>query len=132
MNGKTGTPGDVVWEKCVGTGSTSPLVVDSRLYTIGWEGNRDTVFCLDAAGGGKRVWGLNLYDTYTIGRRAKIGRSGQRDYGYTTAPLVRGDWLIVEVGAKEGTLTVLTVAFARPEDASFLEKRSPSGRYAAG
>jgi len=37
-------------------------------------------------------------------RRAKIGRSGQRDYGYTTSPLVHGDTLIVEVGSPQGTL----------------------------
>jgi outer membrane protein assembly factor BamB len=27
-----------------------------------------------------------------------------RDYGYTTAPYVHGDWVIVEVGAQEGSL----------------------------
>ncbi|MGH9203391.1 MAG: PQQ-binding-like beta-propeller repeat protein, partial [Vicinamibacterales bacterium] len=30
--------------------------------------------------------------------------SGLRDYGYTTAPLVHGNWLLVEVGDDEGTL----------------------------
>src|SRR5688572_7167279 len=46
---------------------------------------------------GRKVWGLNLYAAYKVGRRPGF----PRDYGYTTAPLVWKDWLIVEVGARE-------------------------------
>ncbi len=157
-------PGAALWRRNVGVGSTSPIVAGGRVYTMGWQGNRDTVFCLDAATGkvmwrqsyacpkygrhavgdqglyrgptstpeydaetgylytlstdghlncwdtkrrGARVWGLNLYDTFRIGPRPAVpgsGKHGRRDYGYTTAPLVRGEWLIVEVGSRDGNL----------------------------
>lgn len=154
------------WTRNVGEGGTSPIVVKGRLYTMGWSGGRDSVFCLDAATGsvvwtagyasprhgrhatgdeglyagpsstpefdpqtgylytlsldgdlncwdtnseGRRVWRLNLYDEYQVPRRPKIGRQGLRDYGYTTAPLVYGEWVIVEVGDDDGNL----MAFAK-------------------
>lgn len=150
-----------IWETNVGIGSTSPIVVDGRVYVMGWSGDRDTLFCLDAdsgrtswktsypapkygrhatgdqglyAGiistpeydgetgllytlgidgqlncwnaerGGAKVWAANLYDKYGVPRREKINRSSRRDYGYTTSPLVYGDWLVVEVGARDGNL----------------------------
>jgi outer membrane protein assembly factor BamB len=150
-----------LWTKVVGLGSTSPLVVDGRLYVAGWHDGKDHLQCLDAATGknlwtqsyacpqygrkatgdeglyggptgtpeydpqtkwlytlsvdgdlqcwdtaadGKRVWGLNLYEQFDPPQRPRFGRSGHRDYGYTTAPLVHGDWLLVEVGDDEGTL----------------------------
>ncbi|MFN3649591.1 MAG: PQQ-binding-like beta-propeller repeat protein [Armatimonadota bacterium] len=151
------------WSASVGRGSTSPLVVGDRLYTLGWHGGQDRLVCLNAATGeklweqgypapeygrhavgdqffysgvsatpeydpqtgflytlgvdgalhcwntrenGKAVWKLNLYDTYGVPQRPQITRRGdsRRDYGYTAAPLVHGDWLIVEVGDDEGTL----------------------------
>jgi len=153
--------GKPAWTRDVGQGSTSPLVVGGKLYTLGSTGAADRVVCLDAATGktlwtqmyrcplygrrsmgdkgmysgpsatpeidtatgylytlstdgdlncwdtaakGRRVWGLNLYDRYSVPRRARVGRSGQRDYGYTCAPLVWKDWLIVEVGAEEAAV----------------------------
>lgn len=150
-----------LWKKSVGEGSTSPIVVDGRLYTIGWFDGKDRVQCLEADNGkmlwsmeypcprygrnsegdkgiyeavcstpefdaetgylytlsidgdlhawdtskqGKRVWNLNLYDKYRAPKRARVNRSGRRDYGYTTSPLVQRDWVIVEVGAPAGTL----------------------------
>ncbi len=153
--------GKSVWERNVGTGSTSPLVVGRRVYVMGWDGRRDNVYCLDAVDGseiwkiaypapkfgrhacgdqgaysaitstpeydpatgylytlsidgdlncwdtarrGRKVWGMNLYDRYRAVRRRKIGSSGQRDYGYTGSPLVRGETLIVEVGSSQGNL----------------------------
>ena len=74
------------------------------LYTLSCDGD---LICWDTNHRGQRVWSVNLYDTYSIHRRPKVGRSGQRDYGYTTAPLVHGDWVIVEAGADEGTLLAL-------------------------
>ena len=55
--------------------------------------------CWDAKAAGKKVWGLNLYDDYKVGRRPKLTRIFHRDYGYTASPLVHKDWLIVEVGS---------------------------------
>lgn len=149
------------WAQEVGEGSTSPLVVNDRVYMMGWRDQRDYLYCLSAATGeelwsvsyecprygrqaigdqglysgptstpeydsatgflytlgcdgdlncwntnqrGALVWSLNLYDRYQPPRRPRVGRSGRRDYGYTTAPLIHEDWLIVEVGAEAGTL----------------------------
>jgi outer membrane protein assembly factor BamB len=91
------------------SGPTSTPEYDDEtgyLYTLSCDGDLN---CWDTARRGQRVWGVNLYDDYKVDRRPKVGRSGHRDYGYTTAPLVYGDWLIVEVGADDGTL----VAFAK-------------------
>lgn len=71
------------------------------IYTLGSDGD---LHCWDTASQGKKVWGLNLYDTYKVKQRPKLTRAPMRDYGYTSSPLVRGDWLLVEVGASRGTL----------------------------
>ena len=71
------------------------------LYTLSVDGHLQ---CWDTAADGKRVWGLNLYDQFDPPQRPRFGRSGLRDYGYTTSPLVHKDWLLVEVGDEEGTL----------------------------
>lgn len=149
------------WTANVGEGSTSPLVVGDRLYTMGWQNGKDTVVCLDTADGkpiwrqsypsprygrlalgdqsiysatsstpeydletgllytlgvdgdlhcwdtgrdGKKVWHINLHQQFDVPRRPKVGRSGHRDYGYTSSPLIFQDWLIVEVGATQGNL----------------------------
>ena len=76
------------------------------LYTLGADGE---LRCRDAAAAGKEVWALNLYDAYGAKQRPKIGRSPIRDYGYTSSPLVHGDWLLVEVGSPRGSV----VAFAK-------------------
>ncbi len=70
------------------------------LYTLGIDGD---LRCWDAAHGGNPVWSLNLYDEFGVGQRPDIG-GGLRDYGYTTAPLVHGEWLLVEAGADAGSL----------------------------
>ncbi len=156
-------PGDAAWRVSVGEGSTSPLVVGDKLYTMGWSRGQDSIICLDARTGkeqwrvsygcprygrvatgdqgfyrgpsgtpeydaatgylytlstdgdlrctdtnarGKTVWSLNLYERYRMPQRPQVTRRGgsRRDYGYTTAPLVHGDTVIVEVGDDEGTL----------------------------
>ncbi len=159
-NGKTWV-GDPAWQTNVGEGSTTPVVVDDRLYTAGHRDGRDVVVCLDTANGrtlwsqdyesprygrlstgdkgvyaaicstpeydpatrllytlgidgdlhcwdtanaGRPVWNRNLYDDYEVPRRPRVGRSGQRDYGYTSSPLVHADWLLVEVGSTNGNL----------------------------
>jgi hypothetical protein len=87
------------------------------LYTLSCDGDLN---CWDAGAGGKRVWGLNLYDRFHVGQRpaSKLEPDDLRDYGYTTAPYVHGDWVIVEVGAAEGSL----VAF---------DKRTGARRWAS-
>ena len=174
--------GEPVWQKNVGAGASSPLVIGGRLYTMGWSSGRDSIYCLDAATGreiwkqayqcpkygrratgdeglysgptstsefdlatgllyslsadgdlncwdsahnGKRVWSLNLYAKYDVPRRPRHRRSGLRDYGYTTAPFVHGEWVIVEVGDDEGTLMAFDKRTGRRVWAS--ECKSPAG-----
>ena len=73
------------------------------LYTLSIDGHLN---CWDTKARGKRVWGFNLYERYGVKRRPNVGRSRRmlRDYGYTSSPLVHGNSLIVEVGAKAGNL----------------------------
>lgn len=80
------------------------------LYTLGSDGD---LCCWDALSGsnaGKKVWSRNLYADYKMPIRPKVGRSGQRDYGYTSSPMIQGDWLIVEVGSPSAGCLV---AFAK-------------------
>lgn len=71
------------------------------LYTLSADGD---LHCWDTANRGDKVWHRNLYDDYHMPQRAKVGRSGRRDYGYTSAPLTHGGWLLVEVGGPTGTI----------------------------
>ena len=87
-----------------GPTATPTLDLDSKLlFTLGCDGD---LRCWDAVKQGAPVWSLNLYDRYKMGRRPNVG-GGQRDYGYTTAPLVQKNDLLVAVGGKVG----LIVAF---------------------
>ncbi len=71
------------------------------LYTLGTDGD---LICWDTSQEGQRVWGINFYEAYQVSQRPKVGRRSLRDYGYTTSPLVYGDWIIAEVGDDEGNL----------------------------
>ena len=178
-------PPPEAWEARVGAGSSSPLVVGDRLYTMGNAGGREQVVCLDVASGaevwkqsysapeygrhstgdknfyrgpsgtpeydsesgllytfgidgdlncwdtrsgGKKVWGLNVYETYKIPQRPQVtGRKGShRDYGYASAPFVFRDWVIVEVGdPKRGNLLALDKRTSK--EAWWSENRDPAG-----
>jgi outer membrane protein assembly factor BamB len=84
-----------------GPTATPTLDPDSKLlYTLGGDGD---LRCWDTAKQGAAVWAINLYDQYKAGRRPNVG-GGQRDYGYTTAPLVHENNLLVAVGGKAGLL----------------------------
>ena len=58
-----GWPPKRLWKKNVGYGCTSPILVDGRLYVMGWNGKRsgnnpvgaDTVYCFEAVTG-KLLW----------------------------------------------------------------------------
>jgi outer membrane protein assembly factor BamB len=170
-NGSRWPAGQTIWSASVGLGASSPIVVEGRLYTLGWSANQETVRCLDAKTGrelwkvsypapkygrlatgdeglyagpsgtpefdpatgllytlgsdghlhcwdtaqnGRKVSGGNLHEALAIQRRARIGRSGQRDYGYTTSPLLYGDSLIVEAGAAQGNLIAFDKRTGKP------------------
>ena len=71
------------------------------LYTLSTDGDLN---CWNTRQSGRHVWRLNFYEAYDVAQRPLVGRRRLRDYGYTTAPLVYGDWVIVEVGDDEGNL----------------------------
>lgn len=117
LNAKTG---DVIWkqsydcpkygrrstgDKGIYAGPTSTPEYDATtglLYTLSADGD---LHCWNTRKEGRRVWHVNLYDRYKVARRPDVGgRRSLRDYGYTSSPLVHDDWLLVEVGAKTGTL----------------------------
>ncbi len=118
LEAKTGKPIWAVSYKCpqygrratgdenVYSGPTSTPEYDADtgyLYTLSCDGDLN---CWDAGAQGKKVWAVNLYDRFHVKQRPAIGleKNDLRDYGYTTAPYVHGDWVIVEVGAEEGSL----------------------------
>lgn len=89
-------------DKTMYTGpSATPTFDDNTkyLYTLSTDGD---LHCWNTAAGGTRVWSKNLYDDYDPPVRDRIGRSGHRDYGFTSAPLVLGEQLLIEVGSTRG------------------------------
>lgn len=66
-DGKTWIKGEA-WKASVGEGSSSPLVVDGRVYLTGWAQNQDAIFCLDAATG-EEQW-RQSYKSPRYGRHA--------------------------------------------------------------
>lgn len=98
---------DAVGDQSLYRGPSTTPEYDSAtgyLYTLSCDGD---LMCWDTKKNGDKIWGFNLHDRYQIKQRPKVGRRGLRDYGYTTAPLVWNDWLIVEVGCKNAN----TIAF---------------------
>ena len=71
------------------------------LYTLSTDGDLN---CWDAKQNGQRVWHVNFYDAFDVPQRPLVGDRRLRDYGYTSSPLIHGDWLIAEVGDDEGSL----------------------------
>ena len=69
-----------IWKAAVGTGFSSVVVADGRLFTMGWADGKDTVHCLDAATGDTR-WTRSY--PQTIGDKMYEG-------GPNSTPLVDG------------------------------------------
>ncbi len=92
------------------------------LFTLSIDGD---LHCWDANQRGAKRWHINLYEKYDPPVRPKVNRSGHRDYGYTTSPLVIGDWAIVEVGGKSGNTIAFDKQTGRQVWAS--ENRDPAG-----
>lgn len=175
-------PDKQLWEGNFGQGTTSPVVDQGRLYTMGWQDGRDRVIAVDARTGkelwsqqypcprygrnaegdqgfyagpcstpeldpdtgllytlsidgdlncwdtgrdGARVWGFNLHERFDPPKRPRVGRSGRRDYGYTSSPLVQDNALIVEVGAAAGNLMAFDKRSGRQLWTS--QNRDPAG-----
>ena len=92
------------------------------LYTLSTDGDLN---CWDTRQSGRHVWRLNFYEAYDVAQRPLVGRRRLRDYGYTTAPLIHGDWVIVEVGDDEGNLMAFSKKTGKRVWAS--ESRQPAG-----
>ena len=92
-----------------------------RLLTLSIDGD----LCAWEAADGREAWRANLYDSYGVGRRPRVGRQARRDYGYTSSPLVLGGATIVEVGDDEGTLMAFSTTTGRRLWSS--ECRDPAG-----
>lgn len=73
------------------------------LYTLSSDGD---LHCWNTRAQGSSVWSFNLYDRLGVGQRPAIhlAKNDLRDYGYTTSPYVHGNWVLVEVGARRGTV----------------------------
>ena len=80
---------------CAGPSATPALdPAGELLYTLSSDGDLN---CWDTREAGRRVWGLNLYNTHAVTQRPDAG-GGVRDYGYTTSPLVYGNWVSLQSG----------------------------------
>lgn len=91
--------GDETWYHGV-TPTPAYDATTGYLFTLSTDGD---LCCWNDKAGGKSVWRMNLHDTYHVPARPEV-HGGHADHGYTTAPLVLGKWLIVEVGAPDGNL----------------------------
>jgi outer membrane protein assembly factor BamB len=92
------------------------------LYTLSTDGDLN---CWNTASDGKRVWTVNFHGRYEVPQRPLVGRRRLRDYGYTTSPLIHGDWIIAEVGDDEGNLFAFDKRTG--ERAWTSESRDPAG-----
>jgi hypothetical protein len=90
-----------------GACSTPEYDADSGLlFTLGVDGD---LIAWDTRRDGQRAWGFNIYDRFGAQRRPEVAKRKrtQRDYGYTTSPLIAGDQLIIEAGGRTGNLVAL-------------------------
>lgn len=116
-----------VGDKSLYSGTCSTPEYDSEsnlLFTLGIDGDLNA---WDTTRGGQRVWHVNIYDEYRAPQRPEVAvrRKTQRDYGYTTSPLVAGDLLIVEVGGRSGNLVAFNKRTGR--EAWTSENRDEAG-----
>ncbi len=105
-----------------GPSATPAFDARSRcVFTLSIDGD---LRCWQAERGGELLWGRNLCDEYGVRRRPDVGE-GQRDYGFTGSPLVRGGEVIVEVGGDRGTLMAFDARTGRRTWAS--QHAGPAG-----
>ena len=112
-------------DESVYSGPTSTPEYDPEtglLFTLSIDGD---LHCWDPARGGALLWHVNLYQRYGVKRRPRVGQSGHRDYGYTTAPFAHRGSVIVEAGASAGNLVAFDQRTGRQLWTS--QNRDPAG-----
>jgi outer membrane protein assembly factor BamB len=92
------------------------------LFTLGVDGD---LIAWNTHDSGRQVWKRRLFDEFDVPKRPRVGRSGHRDYGYTSSPLVVNDVVIVEVGATTGNLVAFDSRTGETRWQS--QNRSPGG-----
>ena len=110
-------------EGAYGGPSSTPTFDKSTefVYTLSTDGD---LRCWDTRKSGALVWKLNFYDKYKVPRRPHVG-GDRRDFGYPGSVLIRGETLLVEVGAPTGTVKGLDKKSGREIWAS--EYTGPAG-----
>ena len=81
LSGWTGDawfPDAPAWRAKVGEGSSSPLVVGDRVFTLGWERGKDVLRCLNAKDG-RELWSVNY-------KCEQYGRFRMGDEGLYSGP----------------------------------------------
>jgi hypothetical protein len=73
-----------LWQKKVGSGPSSPLIVGGRAYVMGWKDNTDYIRCLDL-GSGDVVW-EQIYSSPKWGRLSSDGAHGYWQGGPLATP----------------------------------------------
>ena len=88
-------PARIAWKASVGTGFSSFAVVGERVFTMGYKGGKDSVYCFEAASG-KVIW-KHEYASKLV--------DNLHEGGPAATPTVVGDW--VYTLGKEGHLFCL-------------------------
>ncbi len=103
--------------------SATPALDPERgwIFTLSVDGD---LRCRDVRKQGALIWSRQLHDQYTIVQRPNVG-GGRRDYGFATSPLIQGDLLLVQIGAREGMVAAFDVETGAQRWLS--EYREPAG-----
>jgi outer membrane protein assembly factor BamB len=115
-----------LWEAKVGVGYSSFSVSHGRLYTMGNIQETDQVYCFDTATGTRCTPTVDDTRVYTVSRQGQLfcldAETGKqiwsKDYktdfagaiptwGFSGSPLIEGDWVLVETGGKDASVTAL-------------------------
>ena len=80
--------------------SATPTIdaAGDRLFTLSTDGDLQAWNLREK---GRRLWCVNLYDAYRMPKRPHVCDRNPNDYGCTSAPLLVGGQLLVEVEATE-------------------------------
>jgi outer membrane protein assembly factor BamB len=73
------TPGQApakLWNKSVGRGSSSPIIAGGKVYVMGFQGNKDTVYCFDVKTG-EETW----KQSYAQPERTRYHNADEGNYG---------------------------------------------------